>query len=109
MVIFGQLRMKDNVLHGIGRKITFFGDLGHVLVLEGQWVEGKLTGFGRRLHTNGSCYIGHYKESWRWGFGRANYSREMDDKTGNYIYDHKNYEGWFDKAMGNWNKPVCEN
>ena len=73
MVIYGQLRFEDNVLHGIGRIITFLGDLGNVLVLEGQFVDGKLNGFGRRLKTDNSCYIGFYKNSWRWGYGRANY------------------------------------
>ena len=41
-----------------------------MIIMEGQWIQNKLHGFGRCIDSNGNCYIGMYDHGQRKNYGQ---------------------------------------
>ena len=67
-------------MHGIGRKVLI-NSLGYGKIWEGQFIKGKLNGFGRFMALNAYeqfiDYLGRWKESTYHGYGRRKRSKEF--------------------------------
>ena len=64
----------NQLLNGVGRKIKIWAN-GGCMIWEGQFKDGKLTGFGRRLriflhHGGVECFIGFWKDDQMQGYGK---------------------------------------
>ena len=61
----GQFRKGTDISHGINRMV--FSDNE---ILEAQYKEDQISGYGRKFYANGAIYIGHFKESAKNGKGK---------------------------------------
>lgn len=45
-------------------------DFKKVTIIEGQWKNNYIDGYGRIIDQKGNCYIGEFKKGYRSGFGQ---------------------------------------
>lgn len=76
--------------HGYGRFICFKGPQ----ILEGQWLNGQLNGYGREISAEGDCYLGNFKDGKRHGKGIMFYQTK-DIYEGSWFENYYHDSGTF--------------
>ena len=63
------MNKETKVAEGIARRVFHTGKYNSQ-IQEGQFVNGKLDGYGRTCYEDGDCYIGYFKKGERHGAGK---------------------------------------
>ena len=73
---------KANKRHGISRTVLTKGNFNENYIKEGQFENDIMNGFGRVIQTDGSYYVGFYKDDLKHGKGKLYNSNGTLEKDG---------------------------